>query len=75
MSSYPFTHDLATLLDTLRVLNIDIPSKIIDAAQRLTPHYVLSRYSGKGIFDYNRERAKCCVRDAEVILEWLKSID
>ncbi|MGQ4893986.1 MAG: HEPN domain-containing protein [Candidatus Njordarchaeia archaeon] len=73
--SYPFTHDLVTLIETLRVLNINITEEILRAAESLTPHYVMSRYGARGILEYNQDRARRCVGNAEVILEWLKSIN
>ena len=75
IGSYPFTHDLVTLIETLRALDIDLPEEVIKAAESLTPHYVMARYGSRGVFEYNHERARRCINNAEVILQWLKTIE
>lgn len=75
VGSYPFTHDLTLLLKTLSsVLNTDPPEDIKIKTEALSPHYTLSRYGGLGVAEYDEDKAIACLRYAEEILKWLRSI-
>ncbi len=73
--SFPFTHDLVTLLDEVRAkAGINIPSDIYDCADYLSPHYIGARYPGTRAISYNSKRANKCVECSRKILEFVKNV-
>lgn len=71
---HPFTHDLSALLDEISRLGVAVPKEIYEAADYLTPHYVLSRYPRRRALEYNERRGRMCVESAEKIIEWVKGV-
>jgi len=68
--SYPFTHDLSELLDTLnKELSVAVPEEIMKECDFLTPHYTQARYSI--VSSYNVRKAENCIESAEKVLIWL----
>ncbi len=65
--SYPFTHDLRVLLDSL---GEDAPDEILEALDYLNPHYTASRYSLS--MDYRERSARRCLEYAERVIEWVR---
>ena len=65
---FPFTHDLAQLLDTLHAAGIEVPAELADA-DALTPYAVETRYPGfwGEISEADVDEA---VRVAEGVLHW-----
>ena len=47
MGVHEFTHDLSRLLSLLEEAGLEIPRELYAAADALTPHYSMVRYSGK----------------------------
>ena len=72
--AHPYTHDIVELLETLKDLDIEVPSQLILYGDALTPHYTLARYPGKKPFEYNQGRGKRCLEQAKSIIEWVKSV-
>lgn len=68
---FPFTHDLAELLDTLADAGIDVPS-MLSEADELTPYAVETRYPGLWgeITELDVEEA---IRMAEKALVWARA--
>ena len=71
---HPFTHDLSSLLDEIAKLGINIPEEVYQAAEYLTPHYILSRYPRRRAIEYNERRSRMCVEMAEKIVKWVKEV-
>lgn len=71
---YPFTHDLAELLDAISSLDITVPSEIYVYADSLTSHYTLSRYPGRKPFTYSKALAERCINYARRIINWVKTL-
>ncbi|EZQ04955.1 hypothetical protein CM19_08155 [Candidatus Acidianus copahuensis] len=66
--SFPFTHNICTLI---RLLG-NPSQEVLDACEFLNPHYTASRYSQMDY--YSKNTAELCMRNAEVILSWLKTL-
>ncbi|MEM0053769.1 MAG: HEPN domain-containing protein [Nitrososphaeria archaeon] len=69
---YPFTHDLAELLDAIAEIGVNVPSEMYVYADSLTAHYTISRCPGKKFINYNYGLAKRCIEYARKIIEWVK---
>ncbi len=65
--TYPFTHDLRVLLDSL---GEDAPDEILEALDYLNPHYTASRYSLS--MDYRDRSARRCLESAEKVIGWVR---
>ena len=71
---YPFTHDLTVLLKELSLNRIDVPEKVQESADYLTPHYTGSRYPGTRSIVYDKRKAENCLRNAKVIAEFVEGL-
>ncbi|MDK2373389.1 MAG: HEPN domain-containing protein [Candidatus Korarchaeota archaeon] len=67
--TYPFTHDLRLLLESLAG-DMKVPEEVIDAADYLNPHYTASRYSLS--MEYRKSSAERCLEYAEGIVKWVR---
>lgn len=67
--AFPLTHNLITLIS---MLSNNPPSEVIESARFLNPHYTASRYSARDM--YRKDDAEECIRRAEVIIKWLRSL-
>jgi len=55
-------------------LGFQASEEIYEAAILLTPHYILSRYPRKRAIRYDERLSSSCLRAAETIIGWCKSI-
>lgn len=67
--TYPFTHDLRLLLESLAG-DIQVPEGLVDVVDYLNPHYTASRYSLS--MEYRKSNAKRCIEYAERIIAWVR---
>lgn len=67
---FPFTHDLAELLDTMADAGIEVPAEIADA-DSLTPYAVETRYPGFW-GDIAEGDVAEALRLAEAVLRWVE---
>ncbi len=72
--SYPFTHSLVELLETLESMGYEIPDNIFTMAEALERHYTRARYPGAGLAVYNERVASRCISYAEKIIGYIKEI-
>ncbi len=72
--SYPFTHSLVELLESLESLGARIPDEIYLMAESLEKHYTRARYPSTGLSVYNERVAGRCIDYAEKIIEHIKRI-
>jgi len=71
---FPFTHDLVELLREIKGIGEEVPTRVFESAELLTPHYLTSRYPGKRAIEYDERRAKLCLMHAEVIVNWARKL-
>ena len=67
--SYPFTHDLAILLNDVESMGFDVPDEVYDAAEFLTPHYLTSRYPRRRVIEYGERRGLLCLKYSKIIVK------
>ncbi len=74
VGTYPFTHDLAELLRTIKSLGVDVPMELYLYADALSGEYTLARYPGRKPRVYNEDTAVRCVEYARRLIEFVKSV-
>ena len=67
--SYPFTHNLVTLI---KLIDLNASSEILNSCRALNPHYSASRYDSSSIYD--KDTAEECLKYAEVVIAWLRTL-
>lgn len=71
---HPYTHDLVELVDVVRGIGLEVGEDMVIACEILTPHYTLSRYPGRRVITYTKDRAERCLSLAKSVAEWVKKI-
>ncbi|OYT38455.1 MAG: DNA-binding protein [Desulfurococcales archaeon ex4484_58] len=74
IGSYPFTHSLVELLESIENLDYSVPEEIYTYAEALEKHYTRARYPGVGLTIYNKRVAERCIFYGEKIIEFIKEI-
>ncbi|MGC8607572.1 MAG: HEPN domain-containing protein [Vulcanisaeta sp.] len=74
VGTYPFTHDLAELLRTIKSLGVDVPMELYLYADALSGEYTLAKYPGRELRVYNEDTAVRCVEYARRLIEFVKSV-
>ncbi len=74
VGTYPFTHSLVELLETLEGLGLKVPEEMYTLAESLERHYTRARYPGVGLTVYNDRVAKRCLNYAERIISFVKEV-
>jgi len=71
--TYPFTHSLTELLDSLESIGIPSEERVYQAAEALEPHYTRSRYPSVHWRKYDRKIAERCISHARKIIKFVRS--
>jgi len=71
---YPFTHDLAILMNELSKNGLTVPEDVQESAEYLTPHYTGSRYPGTRSIVYDEKKAHRCLEHAKRIAEFIEGL-
>ncbi len=70
--TYPFTHSLTELLDSIESIGIATEEQVYQAAEALEPHHTRARYPSVHWRKYDRKIAERCMSHAKKIIEFAR---